>query len=201
MNCEHAQRDILLAQSGELSARAAIRLDAHLTDCAACRCYQEETTRTMTLARDAMPMGEPSRIALARIREAAQETAPANVVVFPDRVGRLVAAAAVVALLVGVSLFALKPKSQPVETAAPSEGEVQTFLAMLSTEDQLESIHAEAPTSGEELDVLASQILRMQGFSMENGQTVEPITELLGPLPTETQSRNRIVFPQKTYAG
>ncbi len=39
MNCTHVQEQLLLADSGELTAHARVRVDRHLAGCAACRAY------------------------------------------------------------------------------------------------------------------------------------------------------------------
>ena len=51
MNCESAQQSLLLAASIELSAAELAALRAHVSECAACRAYEADVGRVMTVFR------------------------------------------------------------------------------------------------------------------------------------------------------
>ena len=66
MKCRDIERKILLADAGELPARGAAALDAHLASCPGCRDYKERLALVQDAALEALPVQEPSPGVVAR---------------------------------------------------------------------------------------------------------------------------------------
>ena len=70
MNCKDAEREMLLAETGELSRRKLDELEAHISACAACSGRRQGVRQIVAAARHALPGGDPSPAVIARIRAA-----------------------------------------------------------------------------------------------------------------------------------
>jgi len=72
MNCQQAERWILLMHSGELPLKKHLRLEQHVSNCPRCRVYQDQLDRIMKVAEQALPASEPDAAVMSAIREEAR---------------------------------------------------------------------------------------------------------------------------------
>ena len=71
MNCEQAERWMLLMRTGELPLRKRIRLDRHLTACAHCRVCRDDMERILSGSKEALLSEGPGVDTLSAVRDAA----------------------------------------------------------------------------------------------------------------------------------
>lgn len=200
MNCEHAQREWLLAQSGELPAGRRARLEAHLSACKACRSRCEERLGLMAMVRSNPPARHASDAVVRRILvQAANEPARR-----PPEMARWLpplAAAAGFLLLVGI-LAVVAPRHQRApgvaSNASPGEtssSDVSSLLAMLMEHDG-SSLASSEDTDRDGALGFARQLLMLEGLDVEVSE--EPAAELnrLEELqPTTLLWRSRLESP------
>lgn len=190
MNCRSAQEFLLLEESGDLSARRLARLERHLSTCASCRDARASNRLVLDAVRGSLPSGEPSPAVLARISAAASSRAVRPALVFLPAPARLLAAAALFAvLLAGVySLVARR------ETAARMEAEdVVAITAMLGHEPESAPGKDTALTPDEELTILARQLLRLEGLQAEEA-SLDDLMLSEESAPTDLQSRSASAY-------
>ncbi|MBN1268831.1 MAG: zf-HC2 domain-containing protein [Kiritimatiellae bacterium] len=193
MNCEKIQREILLEQSGELSARKRRRLLEHVSTCETCRQYREDALRVSAAARESAPPAEVSAFTLERIRQAAIEQAR------PPRHPRvaqapfvilwrpaLAAAAAALLLLAAWLVFWPRAHGPDAIQQAATAPEPPTAVAAVNTEwngefdEQIVELDvmlamvsgefsgadsSEADLEGADLDSIARELLELEGSS------------------------------------
>ena len=71
MNCEQAERWMLLMRTGELPLRKRIRLGRHLAACAHCRMCRDDMERILSGSKEALLSEEPGVDTLSAVRDAA----------------------------------------------------------------------------------------------------------------------------------
>ena len=174
MNCKDAEREMLLAETGELSRRKLDELEAHISACAACSGRRQGVRQIVAAARHALPGGAPSPAVIARIRAAAADRPACGILRFRQPLFQALAYAAALALLAG-GWFLLAPNRPPPE--APIH-DVRALLHMVS-DTVPPALEARDHTHREqELRALAQELLIMEGLAEESW------TELEEPLPT-----------------
>jgi anti-sigma factor RsiW len=191
MNCQQAQKRILLAATGELSSRQARRLEEHVGGCPECGAYRESARALTAQARDALPSGAPSGVTLARIRAAARERAAApRLIVWRPGVRMLAYAAGLTLVIGGWFLLSSQGRAERVRA-------VHAIVAVLHAGSTAESA---AGTSGApDLQALARQLLALEGLSAEEAggtETLErEIIEDEAPPTTGLRSRSTTASP------
>lgn len=190
MNTDEIRQKILLDESGELSARDTARLRKCLDSDGEARRYSADTHRMTTMAREALPTGEPSRAVLARIGAAARERSVPRHLFFRPAV-QVLAYAAALALVVSGWLV-LGPDTR---THADRIVEMHTILEIV-TENELPSMEVEGtPEKDAQLAALARQLLIMEGLS---GDDLEELEVLPLELPTtDFQSHSTAALPRQ----
>ena len=160
MNCQNAERAILLAETGELSDRKLRKLDAHLAACAACARYRQSARGIVASARESGPAAEPSPIVMTRIRTVAAQRPVPRVVLLRPPVLQVLAYAAALAVLAG-GWFAFSPGPSP--QGAP----INDFRAIIhaAAETTPRIVEARDDAAGElEIRTLARELLTMEGL-------------------------------------
>jgi hypothetical protein len=191
MNCETFERDVLLAESGELSTRAHRSLDEHLAACERCRLYRAQLRAATVAFRGAGPAADVSDAVVARVLSAAPRPAPVLRLAW-----RPALAAAAALVLVGGAWLALRPAPR-----SSRAGEFSAILAVasdydasakhaagLGTQDKAVAAH------GNGLQALARELLALEGLSAEGADAEAPAFEVspdAEPVPTDLQSRSR----------
>ena len=188
--CESMQRDILLAQSGDLSGQELEGLREHLASCEACRKYKTDMERIISLSSVALSAVEPSAEVQARIIAAARDEKEGKALMFPASSLRwALSSAAAVLLACGFGLWMLGER--PVNQVS----HVSAIVLALGAEEQMDALSVSGKAEKEqELRALASHLLLMEGFGTDELQEVEFIDAGDEPLPTALQSRNIDVF-------
>ena len=185
MTCTEFRNDILLEHAGELPAGRKERLAEHVAGCAECRAWRDGLPGMLANASESLRRGEPDAWVMARIRAAAEERAARHPSVFRRPAGRVLAAAAL--LLIAVGVYVLRPR-------APSHSRVDEVHAMLAVVAGNEALQVEplAAEDAEALSVggmeretgqaalrsLARQLLIMEGLAIEEGDILaSPVEE------------------------
>ena len=180
------QLDILLSQTGELSPGACKELEKHLEECGECRKYRDSMERIMSAAREALPAAEPGEAVMARIRSAAREEAERKIVFFPQYLTRWVSYAAAAAFVIcGIGLWSFNHGQ--IHTA----GQMSAIAMAMGSEADLHVISLLGKAESErELQALASHLLMMEGFAVDELPEPEPTDAFEEPLPTALQLHN-----------
>ena len=121
MNCEKIQQDILLSQTGELTARELARLEKHIAGCDSCRRYKAGMEQVMSAAKSELPAGEPGSAVMARILSAAREEVSSGAISFPApslRASLYAAAALFIVCAIGLWSFNFRPLSSASQVSA-----------------------------------------------------------------------------------
>ena len=185
MNCEKSQQYILLRQSGELTAADAAELGKHLDGCAACRGYAGSAGKIAAAASSAAVDG-PSASVMAAIRAAARTELDNRTILFPVPVVRWLAYAAAAVLIFG-GVFTWTRGSRPEHRAS----QVSAIVLAVGSEDNLNVVSQSGRTEkDQELQALASHLLLMEGFGVEETPEVELIDAGDEPLPTALRSHS-----------
>jgi hypothetical protein len=184
MNCEHAQRSLLLADSGELRAAGRRKLERHLAACASCREYRRLLHAAARRAPGPPPGSRDGEERVRRVLRAAGAAEAGRIVRFPSPLLRAAACAAGLALVVGGWLLVSGPKERD------RVAEMHAVLAIVGeAEPRLE---ADAEHDGEErLRALAEQLLLMEGLHPD-GVMAEEFAE---PTPRSLQSHSSGALP------
>jgi hypothetical protein len=160
MNCQNAERAILLAETGELSDRKLRELDGHLATCAACAQYRRSARGIVASARESRPAAEPSPTVMTRIRAAAAQRPVSRFVLFRQPVVQVLAYAAALAVLAG-GWFVFFPGSSP--KAAPLN--VFSTIMHATAETTPAAVDARGNAARElEVRTLARELLTMEGL-------------------------------------
>jgi anti-sigma factor RsiW len=189
MNCTQAQRELLLAGSGELSREAQARLDGHVAACPACRALADEWQALARAAAEALPAVEPSPAVLGRIRDAAAERATPRTLAFPawGIPVRVLAAAAALFVAVGVLWFV------STENRAARARHMNTLLAALCEDNGVEA--GEVVGARDEMRTLARQLLTLQGLTEETIDDAGATTTDEEPWATAPLSHSTAALP------
>jgi hypothetical protein len=208
MKCEQAQCQILLADSDELPPQEAAELEAHLSSCADCRRYRDNAIEIVSHARRSLPENSPSSAVLARIRAAAEEQESGTIVEFWRLAPRILAYAAVLALMVG-GWFMLPSREQPPQSADRSAltaitryeqmCHIDTIVTVLSDLEYRQDADEQRNGLAENQDIreLARQLLILEGLSAEVGIDEEIIAPDVELLPTDLRSSNSSALVSK----
>ncbi|MFC1452823.1 hypothetical protein ACFLSJ_05700 [Verrucomicrobiota bacterium] len=192
MKCETAERDILLAGTGELRGSGRDELESHLESCPRCRQYRQGVFHLGTAAREHLRAEGPDRSVLAAIRAAAEERHTGRVF-FPGwPVARTLAYAAALALLVGVGVSLLpEPRTDRI-------GAIHDIMVMVSEEED-SGAEREAPDEPT-LRALADQLLIMEGLAEDDLFEESAIPALREELPsTGLRSRSSSAPGRRRY--
>ena len=182
MNCDKIEQQLLLADAGELSARAVTRLETHIDTCSRCRAYRDNLARLLPAAHDALAAAGPSATALAAVSEAAREQlVRPGIVVFPLPAWqpRALAYAAMLVLLLG-GWFMVTPMR--------GTKRVREAQAVVAAVIDYEHGDDDGQTREEELEALARELLRMEGFLPDETQDLLYSEQV--PDPTALLSRS-----------
>ena len=185
MNCNEAQLNILLRDSGELPGNQQKDLDIHLNSCEECSQYSKTNQEIMDLAIQNMPDDGPSAGILENISLQAQPI-PRRTLIFRRHIIQWAAAAALVLIVLGNWTFTSKVGSPRAEIS-----DMYAVLAIVTDN----SYSAEEPQT-DELPGMEDLLLQMEDGSEAYDLTEE---ELWVPQPISPQSYNTRATPQKIY--
>lgn len=186
MKCNHTEKNILLAQSGELGFIGRWRLTRHLSACPTCRAYQAHLQSLTQLVRDHSAGGDIRDPVIEQILGAAKKESSRSYEIrfrpsreSPVRQWRyaILYSALSVLLLTGLILLTL-PHRAPVQTAATVPAVVSAPVAweddfdeeisnlgsdlQLAMSDDWINSSAEE-NSDEDIDTIARELLSMEG--------------------------------------
>ncbi|OVE74060.1 hypothetical protein BVX94_01915 [bacterium B17] len=189
MNCEEIRNQMLLAQSGELPASEIESLKHHLENCEECQNYSQLLDLIAANSRPYDTEG-PSQATMARIHDTMSDTNESkSIIMFPGFV-RILAYAAVFAMLIGGAL--LLPES---ESQTAGIDNLKDLIAIASEDESYTMQSNGAQDCESEIRVLAEQLLKYQ-----EGNSVYFIEEVFLPLepePTALQFHNTPESPQE----
>lgn len=193
-HCDKIRELILLEESGELSQDSSTELNLHLKECRACAQYRREIRTIINCGRNALPGGLPSEQTVNNIIARAGEQS--GEIVFFAHPWRIAAGiAAVLAVILSTYLAVYTPETQSGNTAFET-GDLHLMIS-LATEGELEMPFMDSTGSDEaQLKELAGRLLKLQGFSLEESEEPEDITDLF--LPTVLQLHNTPGSPSET---
>lgn len=193
MSCEAWEKEILLAQSGELPLPRAARLKEHLAGCPACAAFSKDSGALLLAAREHAACREPDARLVANIVNRARQAAPPRPILFRRPVQQALAYAALLLLALGAWMLVW-------DTEGPQNRveEIGSLVAAV-TEHDFEVREEETPAAREaELRALARQLLLMQGMSVDGLFSGEPDQ---GPdpdaadAPTASRDRSNAAYP------
>jgi hypothetical protein len=157
-------KNILLAESGELSLVAEKKLNRHLKHCSRCSEFSGVANGIISDARRELPDGAPRPAVISRIMAAAGKGNVLSVLVFRRPAFRALAAAAVLLVMVGVWTMLLESK---VDVGRVRD--MNTILDIASIGDiAIDSDYSGDDVSSEKLHLLAERLLIMEGFTSED---------------------------------
>jgi hypothetical protein len=199
MKCDDAQRQMLLADSGELSQAQIADLDSHMSSCVKCREFSEDMRRIFSVAKSALPYEGPSAAVMARIRVAAEKRTEAGKLHVFLRPSTLILAHAAAIMLIagGLLLFAIHRSAQhgnSANTAVAKEadhiGHLNIIVSMVS-EGQIEDLETQNGHNAEQQrHMLAQRLLIVEGLLVESVSESEPTGFDEEPLPTDLRSNS-----------
>jgi hypothetical protein len=186
MKCESVEKQVLLAQSGELTWLGRRGLSRHLRVCASCRQFQAALNGITTQVHRSGPDVAVSSAVLDRIRSATRKEKSRSELIHirPSRerfsaVFRpaIIYSAAAIMLLTGFWLTLRPALNQPQVTERkpmPSTGEdwdtaaidtqideLSTWIDVASTDDDLPAVSSE--TENDDVNSIARQLLELEG--------------------------------------
>lgn len=187
---------MLLADSGELSARQTAALEKHLVTCESCREYARQVTQMLGDMSRLNPASEPAEAVLANIRRAAaEEDNKGQARLFVPVLRFAACAAALLLLLAGLHIFRVSENGEKADQLRIAQ--LGSLVEILSDEEA--STFAEddgAESTG--LDALAERLLRFQGLDMDE-QAYEDLMFAEDTHSKDLQSRSTRVSPQAEY--
>ncbi len=181
MNCELAQQHILRLQTDELSSSEAKALALHLAACPDCVAYQEQAGVLLTTARESLPSGDPSPATMNTILDAARNQLQPAPLHKQDRRGLVIflrpalpwlAYAALFLILVSGGYLYMTP-TQPVPPTPTGISTMGAIVATLTEEEDGTSSSANTVDATDEQRTLARQLLRLEGFHVEESTVDE----------------------------
>jgi hypothetical protein len=162
MTCEQYRQQVLLGESGELTAGVRQELEGHLSGCAACRAYRADSRRLAAATRKATGAYAPSPSIRTALHHAAEQQARrAPVLRFPGV--QVLAYAAGLLVIVGGFLL-LRGGDTPARGNAVEH--MQVVLNTLTEGAPAKDVSSKAKTD-EALRHLARQLLAMEGLAVE----------------------------------
>lgn len=172
MNCDKAEKLILLADAGELGENEAGDLREHLACCGRCSAYQGELDG-VRIGVDSFEPGwnEPSREAVVEVIAEARASVPARIIPFPRARGLAVAACAAIALIVAGIWY---PNASG-RLADSEAGDISMLLEVVGESEMPDADYESA------LEELADRLLVMEGMDFSDGLE----EALLTPQPEE----------------
>jgi predicted anti-sigma-YlaC factor YlaD len=106
MKCNHAEKSILLKNSGELAARQSGLLEKHLHECASCRAFERALLQSKTAC---LPAEEPTVKTLQHVLREARRNAPERKRARIFGLKPVLAMASSLAVILGVFLSNVSP--------------------------------------------------------------------------------------------
>lgn len=192
MDCNTAQKKILLAQSGELGRRDEQRLLEHLSACRDCRLYMGDADKIVGLARDSLRERGPSSSVLAGITAAAeQRVRKGKIIAFPWAAVRLAACAAVLVFVIGGGLMVSRWGSGDEML----DEELEEMLAKAVSEE----VGLPDAEVDEDAASLAEQLVLLEELDIEEFLEDEKLIQQLESESTDLQSRSTDEPPAKEY--
>jgi anti-sigma factor RsiW len=186
MNCEIWQRNILLSESGELPASEENALARHLAACTDCRAFAEGSRVLQRAVHQTIRRRAPSAATLQAIRAEAVRQTSAGKWILWQPVTAWASCAAALLIAVGAWWFSAR---QP-DTHAVTLNHVHALATDLTgwIFENGSSEDGRPVTREEHLRRLAQQLLRMEGFVVEETMSADE-TETVSPtvlLPSST---------------
>ena len=180
MNCRDYKKQILLAESGELSDRTPLM--KHLEACASCRTFSEMQQLTIEVAREHLPTATPHPSVMVAIRKAAETRHHGVLIAFPSR---LIAYAALFMAIAGTTTWI---STTPIRQRATRISTLSTIVAIVSETIAEDEGLATLIEDDSNLEAVAQQLLEMQGFAIGDwfSDEEDPILDDQ-PDPTTTQ--------------
>ncbi len=181
MKCDRAQRNVLLAQSDELSEGESKELEAHIAGCRSCMEFSRDSNELLAIAGRVLPSSEPSEAVMAKIFETALERVARRPIMVLSLMRHSVVAAAAAALVL-ISGYAYLRQGLDVGSSA----EVSAILEILS--------ESETGVSGESTGIddaaVARQLLKMQGLYIDDAFDIDVFSLYEEHQATDRQSRS-----------
>ena len=188
MKCKHTEKNILLAQSGELGSIGRWRLVRHLSRCPKCNAYQKDLQALTHVVRNSPFDAEIRDPVIEQILNVAKKESSRSYEIrfrpsheSPLRQWRyaIIYSALSVLLLTGLVLITLPDREAPVQTAATAPAHTATPIAweddfdeeisdlgsdlQLATSDDWLGSSSSDENSGEDIDSIARELLSMEG--------------------------------------
>ncbi len=190
MNCNKAQLNILLRNSGELADNLQKDLDSHLKSCELCTKYNKSMQSIMDLAIDNMPNSGPSTRILNNINEKAQIT-HRRPLIFRRHIIQWAAAAALILILLGSWSFS--PHQNNTNTKI---SDMYAILALVTDTAYNSNTVTDENSQNSVIPNMEDLFLQIED-SDENYEITEE--ELWVPQPKYPQSYNIRETQQKIY--
>jgi hypothetical protein len=189
MNCHLSEKNMLLADSNELSAGKIEQLEEHLRSCRHCREYRKDLRRTVLAAKNVLCTEEPTTVTMTRIRTAAQDRIDRKTLIFLRPALQVAACAALLTLIAG-GWFMLANS-----TRTPTISDVGAILAVLSEDDSQYYILTDELGTDREMRAIADQLLIIEGFAGDDLDYSDHTILLQELPPTTLRSRSMPGLP------
>ena len=184
MNCETAEKLILLDGTGELPPAKRRPMEDHIGGCAECREFAKRQACFIAGLGEVLPSGEPSVRAMARIREAAAvRIAGHGILVFPVWQQAL-AYAAMLLVVVGTVVFVMNRSASD-----PAVRDMGVIIAA-ADEDPVSDRSELGKNKGEAIHQLGQELLDAEGL----GETDDSAIQSPEPDSTDPQANSTSAF-------
>lgn len=194
MKCETAEKQMLLARSGELDDAALAALELHVNTCESCAACWRDLEELEKLA---VPLREPTSDVIAGVLADAERGKGSGILHFHSPVMRVLAYAAALVIAAGgwfTVSHMLETKSVPQPSLTEYAGDLGALVAvaMHTSEDAADEISDEdASEAVSHNEAMARWLLELEGFSMEQySEAEEAINQLSEQTPTALQSNS-----------
>ncbi|MCX7590770.1 MAG: hypothetical protein N2255_03995 [Kiritimatiellae bacterium] len=184
MNCQKAQRYILLAASGERQRHTDDRVERHLRQCRACRDF-EVSCRALSGIIPPLATGTVSGVAMARIRAAAQDAIQKRIQREKRMMIPVLAAASATVILVVAGIFVVPPEPRRSRIE-----EIRSIVQLAHGLEEEEQAVLRPHNGTDPLYNLGQQLLRWEGLHMVPSEEETWLTEDDGLSPTVLQWRS-----------